>query len=349
MPGPMGVVQHNAGAHRGEIGKSPTVVGRMSRRRCVRLTWHMSGDLTGEQYVVESGPARAVVTEVGAGLREFTVDGEPYVETFGPDVLPPKGCGAILVPWPNRVRGGRWTLDGVAQQLAHTEPARGNAIHGLGRYLSWQPDPERTSDAAVTLRAVLNAQPGWPVRVAASVRYAVDAAGLTVTHTLRNLGARPIPVGVGAHPYLRAGHAATDDCTLRLAASTEIPLDPGSMTPSGPPVPVAADRDFRDGRGLRGVELDTPFGGCVPAEGDDLVRHRLTGPDGGVELWAEPVFGWVQVFTPDDFPGRGRAVAVEPMTCPPDALNSGDGLITLGPGETWTGRWGLTPVVPDRT
>jgi aldose 1-epimerase len=74
------------------------------------------------------------------------------------------------------------------------------------------------------------------------------------------------------------------------------------------------------------------------------VRHRLLGPDGGVELWAEPAFGWVQVFTPDDHPGRGRAVAVEPMTCPPDALNSGTDLITLAPGETWQGSWGLRPI-----
>jgi aldose 1-epimerase len=32
------------------------------------------------------------------------------------------------------------------------------------------------------------------------------------------------------------------------------------------------------------------------------------------------------------------------MTCPPDALNSGTGLITLEPGETWQGSWGLRPI-----
>jgi aldose 1-epimerase len=74
------------------------------------------------------------------------------------------------------------------------------------------------------------------------------------------------------------------------------------------------------------------------------VRHVLTGPDGGVQLWADPDFKWVQVFTPGEFPGRGRAVAIEPMTCPPDALNSGVDLITLAPGESWAGRWGITPI-----
>ena len=70
------------------------------------------------------------------------------------------------------------------------------------------------------------------------------------------------------------------------------------------------------------------------------MHHRLRGPDGGVEVWAEPDFRWVQVFTPDEFPGSGQAIAIEPMTCPPDALNSGVDLITLAPGEEWVGQMG---------
>jgi aldose 1-epimerase len=194
----------------------------------------------------------------------------------------------------------------------------------------------------VELHAIVAPQPGWPVPLATGVRYGVDASGLTVTHTVRNVGAEPVPFGVGAHPYLRAGAAATDDCTLTLAAQTSLPLEGG--LPTGPAVPVAGELDLRAGRPLRGMALDHAFGGCVPAAGDALVRHRLEGPDGAVELWAEPDFGWVQVFTPADHPGRGRAVAVEPMTCPPDALNSGEGLITLAPGAEWTGSWGIRPV-----
>lgn len=298
--------------------------------------------ITGQQFVIESGATRAVVTEVGAGIREFTVDGVPYVETFGPDTLPPKSSGAILAPWPNRVADGSWTFAGRRQQLALTEPAKGNAIHGLGRFLSWR--AANRSESAITLQAELNVQPGWPVPIEVSVRYSVGSDGLAVEHRMRNLGAESVPFGVGAHPYPRAGHSETDDCTLRLAATTVLPLHADRMTPSGAARPVEAAQDFRAGQSLRGVELDTPFGGCVPADGDELVRHTITGPGGGVELWAEPVFGWVQVFTPADFPSRGRAVAVEPMTCPPDALNSGVDLITLAPGETWTGSWGLRPI-----
>ncbi|WP_172168067.1 aldose 1-epimerase family protein [Pseudonocardia broussonetiae] len=287
---------------------------------------------TGEQFEIRSGAALAVVTEVGAGLRAFSVDGRPYVETFDETARPPRGSGNVLVPWPNRTAGGRWHWNGKPQQLALTEPGAGNAIHGLLRHTFYRVE-ERTPDS-VTLAAVVAPQPGWPVPLATTVRYAVGEDGLTVTHTVTNAGTEPVPFGVGAHPYLRAGDADTDDCTLHLAATTALPLGGGLPVASASPVapPEIA---------LRGTELDHAFGGCTPVDG--LVRHRLSGPGGDVELWADPDFGWVQVFTPDDHPGRGRAVAVEPMTCPPDALNSGDGLLTVAPGETWTGRWGIAP------
>ncbi len=294
---------------------------------------------TGEQFEIVAGDVRAVVTEVGAGLRVLTAGGRPYVETFDVDCRPPRGAGNILVPWPNRTAAGRWTWNGEPQQLALSEPAAGNAIHGLLRHAFYRAG-ERTADA-ITLHAAIAPQPGWPVPLETSIRYCVGADGLAVTHTIRNIGAEPVPFGVGAHPYLRAGDAATDDCVLTLAAASTLPLDKG--LPVGPARPVDGELDLRTGRPLRGLVLDHAFGGCVPDAGDTLVRHRLEGPDGAVEMWADPDFGWVQVFTPDDHPGRGRAVAVEPMTCPPDALNSGIGLLTVAPGEQWTGRWGIRP------
>lgn len=292
---------------------------------------------TGEQFEIVSGAARAVVTEVGAGLRSFEVGGRPYVETFDAARRPPRGAGNVLVPWPNRTAAGRWPWNGTPQQLALSEPAAGNAIHGLLRHTLYRPG-ERGPDT-ITLHAVIAPQPGWPVPLDTSVRYAVGDDGLSVTHTVGNVGTEPVPFGVGAHPYLRAGDDATDDCVLTLAAGSTLPLDAG--LPSGPARPATGDLDFRGGLPLAGRTLDHAFGDCAPTDG--RVRHRLAGPAGGVELWADPAFGWVQVFTPDDHPGRGRAVAVEPMTCPPDALNSGTGLITLGPGEAWTGSWGLRP------
>ncbi|RKT52351.1 aldose 1-epimerase family protein [Saccharothrix australiensis] len=286
---------------------------------------------------IARGAARAVVTADGAGLKSFEVGGVPYVETY--DAEPPMGSGAVLVPWPNRTAGGRWVLDGVEQRLAITEPERGNAIHGLVRRVAWTV-VEHTG-SRVSLEAPV-AGAGWPVELTTSVTYALDDHGLTVSHGVRNAGSARTPFGVGAHPYPRAGLSSTDESALSLAATTVLPLDRATMIPSGPAVPVTGEDDFRVARLLADVRLDTPFGGCEPVDG--LVRHVLRGPGGAVEVWADPDFRWVQVYTPDDYPGRGRAVAVEPMTCPPDALNSGVDLLWLEPGESWAGRWGLRPL-----
>lgn len=288
--------------------------------------------------------ATAVITTVGAGLRSFEVDGVPYVETFGPDERPPMSAGAVLVPWPNRTAGAVWTLDGVEQRLDVTEPSRGNAIHGLLRRRPW--DVIEHTGSLVSLVAEIEPQAGWPAALRVTVSYALDDRGLTVTHGVKNVGDVRTPFGVGTHPYPRAGNAETDACTLTLAATTVLPLDRERMVPSGPAVPVeGTGLDFREGRPLAGASLDTPFGGCVPGQ-DGLVHHTLVAEDGGVEIWADPVFRWVQVYTPDSYPGRGRAVAVEPMTCPPDALNSGTDLLWVAPGETWGARWGITPLSP---
>jgi aldose 1-epimerase len=298
---------------------------------------------TGRQLEIGHGDAHATVTTVGASLRAFVVAGVPYVESFGAEDTPPLGAGAVLVPWPNRVARGTWPHAGVTQQLEVTEPARGNAIHGLVRREEWTV-VERT-DAAVTLEVEIEGRQGWPFPFRTGITYAVDPGGLTVTHTVHNLGDEEMPFGVGSHPYPRPGDADVDDCVLTLAASTVVPVDQETMVPVGKPLAVeGTELDFREGRPLRGADLDTAFGGCVPGE-DGLVRHTVTRNGNGVEMWADAAFGWVQVFTPAEYPGKGaRAVAIEPMTCPPDALNSCTDLIVLPPGETWTGRWGVRPV-----
>lgn len=299
--------------------------------------------MTGEQLEIRHGAARAIINSAGAGLRAFDVDGVPYSETYDADEAPPLGAGSVLVPWPNRVAGAAWVHDGEVQKLEATETARGNAIHGLVRRSPWR--VAEHGDSAVTLEIDVDGAPGWPFSFGTSITYALDDAGLTVTHTVTNTGTAPMPFGVGTHPYPRPGNVDVDDCELVLAATTVVPVDADTMIPNGAPVEVeGTSADFRTGRALRGVELDTAFGGCEPGD-DGLVRHAVRHAEGGVELWAEPVFRWVQAFTPAEFPGKGaRAVAVEPMTCPPDALNSGTDLITLQPGETWTGRWGITPI-----
>jgi aldose 1-epimerase len=288
-------------------------------------------DPCGEHFTITSGAARAAVSEVGAGLRYFAVGDTLYTEPVPDGARPPRGSGALLAPWPNRVAKGRWTWEDGTQQLPLTELPAGNAIHGLLRQTFWS--VVEHTESAITLRATVAPQNGWPQPVTVAVTYSVDGQGLTVSTTATNEGGAPIPFGLGFHPYLRIGDTPTADCTLTLAARAQLPLT--DQLPSGPLAQATTTFDLADAR------LDDAFGDCALTDG--LVRHTLTGPDGGVELWADPAFGWVQVFTPSDMPQHGKGVAVEPMTCPPDALNSGTDLQILAPGASWTGRWGLTP------
>lgn len=298
---------------------------------------------TGEQFELEtstaSGDLKATITAVAAGIRTLSINGIDLVPAYGEDQAPPMGAGIVLAPWPNRIRDGRWTHDGVTRQLAITEPARNNAIHGLLRYSEYTPIArERDS---VTLRAVIYPQLGYPFLLGTAVHYELVSDGLQVTHFVENLGAEAAPVAIGSHPYLKIGGVPTADLELRLDAASHIEVD-DRLLPTGE-VPVdGTEWDFREGRRVGDIDLDDAFGELASEDGQ--VLHTLTAPDGrSVSIWADDEFDYVQVFTTREFPGEDGdvAIAVEPMTAPAEAFNSGRGLRWLGPGEEWQLTWGI--------
>ena len=92
---------------------------------------------SGAQYRIRHGEHAATITEVGAALREYAVGGRDVVHPFAEDALPPAGNGAVLVPWPNRLRDGQYTYEGVDYQLPLNEPGRRTALHGLASWQRW--------------------------------------------------------------------------------------------------------------------------------------------------------------------------------------------------------------------
>jgi aldose 1-epimerase len=295
---------------------------------------------TGTQYALRHGGAEATVTSLAGALRRYEVQGTALVETYGEDEIPPSACGIQLSPWPNRVRDGRWELHGTIQQLDLTEPSRSNASHGLLRNTAFV--AVEHSDHRVVLRGEIHPQHGYPFRLTHQVSYSLDDVGsLTVHQQLTNHSRDRAPVAFGAHPFLRLGDVPSEDLALKLTAATRLVAD-DRLIPIGS-VPVdGTPEDFRSGRRVGTDLLDAALTDLVPAE-DGRHHHTLTAPDGrSVELWTDPEYGYVHVFFTDRFPGRQRAVAVEPMTAPANALNSGDGLVWLGPGEQLSAAWGIT-------
>ena len=303
---------------------------------------------TGHAFVLERGDVRAEIGSVAAVLRSLTVRGADLTLPIPDDRAPAMCNGIILSPWPNRVRAGRWVLDGEPQQLDITEPARGGALHGLLQFADYEVT-EQTPDA-VTLAATIYPQHGWPFLLETWVRYELEPDGLTVTHGARNLSTARAPYATGSHPYLKVGDAPIAELQLTVPASTYFAVDE-RLDPTAEVDVVGTRYDVRTPHRVGDLAFDTAFGGVKHA---DVANGRgdvawLTAPDGSrTTLWQSTDWGYVQVFTTQVMPALDGppdavidAIAIEPMTAPPDALNSGQGLIWIEPGGTWEGSWGL--------
>jgi aldose 1-epimerase len=296
---------------------------------------------SGSQHELAIDSAVVVVTEVGGGIRSFEHEGEPAL--FGYDVgsMCTAGRGQVLAPWPNRLADGRYRFDGVDGVAALDEPERHNAIHGLVRWLRWR--AERHSRSSVTMSTLIEPQPAYPWRVELSVAYQLreqarsggSTAVLSLEVTAANRSATPAPFGIGFHPYGATGPTGADPCDLELAAATRIVADERGL-PIGTTGVAGTEYDFTAPRHIGNLQLDDCFTGLGGAWRAGLVR-----PDGRhVSVSAGPEFPYVMVFTADTLPDadRRRGVAIEPMTCPPNALVSGEGLVVLEPAAEGDNR-----------
>jgi aldose 1-epimerase len=295
---------------------------------------------SGEQFQIALGEQRATIVEVGGGVREYAVAGRQVLDPYPIEAICDGAHGAPLIPWPNRLADGRYRFDGVDHQLALSEPERHNAIHGLLRWRPWRVLERRAE--AVTVGARLHPTPGYPFALDLRIAYALGERGLTVSTTAINVGAQACPYGCGQHPYLSAGAATLDECLLELPAATRLLTDERKL-PSGRE-PVSGTRfDFRSARGVGEQKLDDAF--CdLARDPEGRATTRLTAPNGAcVELWVDEGYTMLELYSGDDLrpSRRRRGLAVEPMSCPPNALQSGEDVIRLEPGAEHTTSWGV--------
>lgn len=296
---------------------------------------------------LSAGEYRASISTFGGGLRSLEYSGKPLAVSYPEGAYPPLSSGIVLAPWPNRTADGVFAHDGVLHRLDITEPARATAIHGFVGQMAWHVADQGEDFVALELSTGL--RQGWPWPLRMRMTWSLDAnEGLRATFDVRNEADASCPFGLGWHPYLSALGTPLDDCVLHLPVGTNLPLDSVRNLPAGPEFParrVLPDVEF--GQRMAGVWLDHCFGE-VDAKEDAPSEARLLNPDGeGVRLWVGEGFDWFQVFTADParhegYPGVGRALAVEPMTCPPDALRSGRDLIRLQPGENHSFECGIS-------
>nr|WSX49328.1 aldose 1-epimerase family protein [Streptomyces sp. NBC_00974] len=299
---------------------------------------------SGEQWRLSHGAQAAVVVELGGALRHYEVGGRPLLDGFAAGERITGGRGQLLVPWPNRVGGGRYHFGGEDLQLPLTEPENDNAIHGLLRWVPWQ--LLARGEDAVTVGAVLFPQPGYPYRLEVAAEYRLGREGLETTVTATNAGDTAAPYGVGQHPYLTVGTDLVDTALLTVPARHRLGTDEHGLPTGEEPVEGTA-YDFRTARPIGGERLDTAYTGLDR----DPAGHcavRLAHPSGsrGVDVRLIEGIRYVQVYTGDTLAEperRRRGVAIEPMSCPADAFRSGTALTVLEPGGSHVLRWALAP------
>jgi aldose 1-epimerase len=298
---------------------------------------------------IAAGRHRATLVEVGGGIRSLTCNGRAVLDGYPIEEMCTGARGAPLIPWPNRLADGAYRFRGTDYQVALTEPEKHNAIHGFLRWRNWTVR-ERAADRLV-LGTVLHPLPGYPFTLDVSIDYTVrdgpgggSRAGLTVATTATNLGDTSCPYATGQHPYLTAGTEFVNECTLTLDALSWLHTDDRGLpiaTKSVEDTPY----DFRAGRVIGDTVIDYAFTNLV-RDTDGLAWASLRAPDGRcTRLWADEHYRFIELYTGDTQPPdkRRRGLGVEPMTCAPNGFRSGDGLITLDPGQSITTRWGMHP------
>jgi aldose 1-epimerase len=299
---------------------------------------------SGEQHEIRFGDQHAVIVEVGGGLREYGVGARAVLDGYALEEMASGGRGQVLLPWPNRIDDGSYTFERHKYQLPLSEPAYHNASHGLVRWENWT--LESRGDDRLVMHYLLHPQPGYPNLLDVHLGYVLGAQGLTVTVTATNLGSMPCPYGHGFHPYLKLGGSGIDDLQLGVPAHRVLRAN-ARRIPTWSMNLRSSRFDFRVEHAIGGTKLDHAYTD-FDRDAEGRVWAYLSDPGSGsrVGLWADAAYTYLMVFSGDTLAkGARRALAVEPMTCPPNAFRTGEGVITLAPGESHTSRWGITPAL----
>ena len=242
----------------------------------------------------------------------------------------------LLYPWANRLAGpsyrvGATTVRLPAAQGRYATDPNGLPIHGaLPGHLRWAvadgSSPDRVSATLPWQSPELLEL--FPFEHELAIDAEVATGRLTLSTTVRATGSEPVPVAYGFHPYLRIPGSSRRDWRVALGATQRLVLDE-HMIPTGERQPLAkrafvlGDQSWDDG--LAGLDPGAP-------------QFQVSDGETTLTVTFERGFGYAQVYAP---PGHDY-ICFEPMTAPTNALNSGEGLVLVAPGEEHRTRWSVT-------
>lgn len=240
----------------------------------------------------------------------------------------------LLVPWCNRLKDARFQFNHTLYQLMPNF-GDGTAIHGTARSYPWRVETADRERISMSFLSSDHTGVNFPFRFSSRVEYRLEGADLVARLSVRNEDHRPMPAGIGHHPYfLRAPGGLENEVQIEIPCDEQFLLE--KNLPSGQPVPLTAELDFRTLRPPGDKLIDDVFTGR--RDGQPV---RLVYPDWGltISMHADLIFQHVVLYAP---PGR-HFIALEPVSNVNDGFNlyergiSGTGVFVLEPGAEKSG------------
>jgi aldose 1-epimerase len=277
---------------------------------------------------ISSNEVSAVISTEGAALIGLSVSKLDLIEPNTRDGL---YAGKILAPWPNRIRDGKYSFNKKDYQLPVNEVSKNNSLHGLVANCQWEVILQDQSK--VILQHLLNQPDIYPGKLQLQVSYEIIEQGVEISVLSENVGDISAPYGVSIHTYLVAGESVkNNELTLQIPADQFLEVDAERLLPIKLQPVTGSNFDFISLKKISNLFIDHAF-----KYSSDYPRSilLLNAEGQGAEVIFDDQSNWIQIHTADrDLQGDSRmAVAIEPMTCPPDAFNSEIDLIVLEPGK----------------
>lgn len=247
------------------------------------------------------------------------------------------GKSALLYPFPNRLKDGKYQWEGHTYQFPINDHQTKNALHGLGLHQAMNIDQVVTTETSGSITCQYTskgAEDYFPFLFQFSAAFTITDVGFAVTLSAVNLDVESIPFGFGWHPYFSLSDQV-EATMLQLPALDLIGIDQ-RMIPTGKRY---AYQEFKTSKPIGATVLDNCF--ATPINEENKIHIQLEGSKGTLKYWQENqagAYSFVQLFTP---PHR-NSIAIEPMTCNVDAFNNQEGLLKLEPGQSSSASFGFS-------
>lgn len=261
----------------------------------------------------------------GSSLQELTLNNHELIKDMHPLTYDNIYTSAILFPFANRIKDGRYDFEGKTYQFDVNEKALNNALHGLVYNKTFELISQETSEeyASVTLiYDEVKTTLGFPYTYSIKLEYVLTENTLDLNVEIKNTGSKTFPFTIGWHPYFLSSNLY--DSQVDFNSDKKIIFDERNIT--------IGVNDFKKNGNFE--ILDKFLDDCFVLNSKEIVFNT---PKYNLELSTSEKDSFLQLYTPP----HKNTIAIEPTTGVSDSFNNGIGLKTLQPNETYTIHWNL--------